>query len=82
MLPRLATYDTYMRSFKYEILNNILFLNKKFHLSITNFNTAAYHFWIPWFFKEWLQIKLNKPLTKLGKYILRIIRLWSLYEFM
>ena len=29
MLPRLATYNTYMRSFQYKLLNNVLFLNKK-----------------------------------------------------
>ena len=31
MLPRLITYSTYMRSFQYKILNNVLFLNKKLH---------------------------------------------------
>ena len=31
MLPRLVTYNTYMRSFRYKIMNNLLFLNKKFH---------------------------------------------------
>ena len=31
MLPRLVKYNTYMRSFQYEILNNVLFLNKKLH---------------------------------------------------
>ena len=30
-LPRLITNSTYMRSFQYKILNNVLFLNKKFH---------------------------------------------------
>ena len=29
MLLRLVTHDTYMRSFQYKILNNILYLNKK-----------------------------------------------------
>ena len=29
MLPRLVTYNTYMRSFQDKILNNFLFLNKK-----------------------------------------------------
>ena len=29
MLPRLITYNTYMRSFQYKILKNALFLNKK-----------------------------------------------------
>ena len=29
MLPRLATCNTYMRSFQYKILNNVLFLRKK-----------------------------------------------------
>ena len=29
MLPRLGTYNTYMGSFQYKILNNALFLNKK-----------------------------------------------------
>ena len=29
MLPRLATYNTYMRSLQYKLLNNVLFLNKK-----------------------------------------------------
>ena len=31
MLPRLVTYNTYMRSFQYKILNNVLFHNKKLH---------------------------------------------------
>ena len=31
MLPRLITYNTYMRYFQYKILNNALFLNKKLH---------------------------------------------------
>ena len=31
MLPRLITYNTYMRSFQYKILNNVLFLNKTLH---------------------------------------------------
>ena len=30
-LPRLITNSTYMRSFQYKILNNVLFLNKKLH---------------------------------------------------
>ena len=32
MLPRLATYRTYMRSFQYKLLNNVLFLNKRLHI--------------------------------------------------
>ena len=32
MLPRLATYNTYMRYLQYKLLNNILFLNKKLHI--------------------------------------------------
>ena len=32
MLPRLATYNTCMRSFLYKLLNNVLFLNKKLHI--------------------------------------------------
>ena len=31
MLPRLATHKTYMRSFPYKLLNNVLFLSKKLH---------------------------------------------------
>ena len=31
MLPRLITYSTYMRSFQYKILNNVLFFNKKLY---------------------------------------------------
>ena len=31
--PRLTTYNTYLRSFHYKSLNNILFLNKKLYLS-------------------------------------------------
>ena len=31
MLPCLVTYNTFMRSCKYKILNNILFLNEKLH---------------------------------------------------
>ena len=30
-LPRLITNNTYMRSFQYKMLNNVLFLNKKLH---------------------------------------------------
>ena len=30
-LPCLITYNAYMRSFQYKILNNVLFLNKKLH---------------------------------------------------
>ena len=33
ILPRLTTYNTYLRSFQYKILHNILFLNKKLYLS-------------------------------------------------
>ena len=32
MLPRLVTHNTYMRSFQYKILNNVLFLYKKLHI--------------------------------------------------
>ena len=32
MLPRLATYNTNMRSFQYKLLSNVLFLNKKLHI--------------------------------------------------
>ena len=32
MLPRLVTPNTYMRSFQYKILNNIIYLNKKLHI--------------------------------------------------
>ena len=32
-LPSLTTYNTYLRSFQYKILHNILFLNKKLYLS-------------------------------------------------
>ena len=32
MLPRLVTHNTYIRSFQYQILNNILYLNKKRHV--------------------------------------------------
>ena len=35
--PRRSTYNTYKHSFQYNILNNVLFLNKKLYLSgITN----------------------------------------------
>ena len=33
ILPRLTTYNTYLRSFQYKILHNILFLNKKLYFS-------------------------------------------------
>ena len=33
-LPRLVTHDTYMRSFQYKDLNNVLYLNKKPYLHI------------------------------------------------
>ena len=32
MLPRLATYNSYMRSFQYKLLNNVFFLNEKLHI--------------------------------------------------
>ena len=32
MLPRLVKYNTYMRSFQYKILINVLFINKKLHI--------------------------------------------------
>ena len=32
ILPRLVTHNTYMRSFQYKILNNILYLNKKLNI--------------------------------------------------
>ena len=32
ILPSLTTYNTYLRSFQYKILHNILFLNKKLYL--------------------------------------------------
>ena len=32
MLPRLAIYNTYMRSFQYKLLNNVLFLNERLHI--------------------------------------------------
>ena len=32
MLPRLATHNTYTRSFQRKLLNNVLFLNKKLHI--------------------------------------------------
>ena len=31
MLPYFVTYNTYMQTFQYKILNNVLFLNKKLH---------------------------------------------------
>ena len=32
ILPRVTTYNTYLCSFQYKILHNILFLNKKLYL--------------------------------------------------
>ena len=32
MLPHLAKHNTYMRSFQYKLLNNVLFLSKKLHI--------------------------------------------------
>ena len=32
MSPRVVTHNTYLRSFQYKILNNILYLNKKLHI--------------------------------------------------
>ena len=32
MLPRLAKHNTYMRSFQYKLLNNVLFLSKKLQI--------------------------------------------------
>ena len=34
MLPRLTTYNIYLRSFQYKNLHNILILNKKLYLSV------------------------------------------------
>ena len=31
-LPTLVTHNTYMRSFQYKILNNVLFLTKRLHI--------------------------------------------------
>ena len=36
VLPRLVTYNTYMQSSRYRILNNVLFRNKFFHPFGTN----------------------------------------------
>ena len=33
ILARLSTYNIYLHSFQYKVLHNILFLNKKLHLS-------------------------------------------------
>ena len=44
ILPRLITYNTYVRSFPYNILHNILFLNKKLYLSrITKSPLCSYY---------------------------------------
>ena len=40
MLPHLATYNTYMESFQYKLLNNVLFLNKKLHI----FGIKSFHY--------------------------------------
>ena len=32
MLPRLATYNTYIRSFQYKLLNKVLLMNKKLYI--------------------------------------------------
>ena len=32
MLPHLATYNTYVQSFQYKLLKNVLFLNKKLYI--------------------------------------------------
>ena len=32
MLPHIVALNTYMRSFQYKILNNVLFINKKLHI--------------------------------------------------
>ena len=41
--PRLATIDTTLRSFQYQILNNVLFLNKKLYtFGITNSAPCSY----------------------------------------
>ena len=43
LLPRLTTYNTYLHSFQYKILHNILFLNKKPYLSgITKSSVCSY----------------------------------------
>ena len=37
LLPRIVTYNTYLRCFQYQILNNILYLNNKHYASkLTN----------------------------------------------
>ena len=43
MLPRLVTHNTYMRSFTYKILSNILYLNKKLHIfGIKSFSLCSF----------------------------------------
>ena len=43
ILPRLTTYNTYLLSFQYKILHNIVFLNKKLYLvGITKISLCSY----------------------------------------
>ena len=43
ILPRLTTYNTYLRSFQYKVLHNILFINKMLYLSgITKSSLCSY----------------------------------------
>ena len=43
ILPRLTTCNTYLRSFQYKILHNILFLNKKLYLSGITKSTLCFY---------------------------------------
>ena len=62
MLSSLVTYETYMQSFQYKILNNELFLNKKFHTFETkpsplcSFWNLYYETPFPMFY-EWDRVK-------------------------
>ena len=42
ILPRLVTHNTYMRSLQHKILNNILYLNKKLHISGITSSSLCY----------------------------------------
>ena len=43
ILPRLTTYNTYLRSFQYKVLHNILFINKKLYpFGITKRSLCSY----------------------------------------
>ena len=72
ILPRLTTYSTYLRSFLYKILHNILLLNKKLYLfgitkgllcfNCNTYDEAPIHFFCECSSTKYLWLQLNRHL--------------------